>query len=397
MGELPLANLVLPVGSHRGRFTEGRVADRDGVTSVAVTAASGAGLLAVHRTHLESGRVVAKALVDGLGTDHADVVAAGGVVATLGPPVRPTEVVPSLILRRRYVVADGLSYGPEGKRNLLDVWRSQDLPAGGRAPVMLQIPGGGWVYNDRRYQAYPLLSALVKAGWVCVSINYRVSPRRHLARSHRRCQAGHRLGQGQRRGVRRRPGLRRHHRRFGRRPPVGPGRPDRRTSPSSSPASRTLDTSVQAGVHFYAPYDLRDWTGQGGPKQSVRHVERFVLKSSPETDAERWRRASPIHWVRPDAPPMMLIHGTTDSLVPVERAATWLLALRNVSRQPVVYVELPGAQHAFDSYASLRTRYTVRGVEQFLAYVRTGHLVSGAGRQSVTALSSSNEADSASA
>jgi acetyl esterase/lipase len=150
-------------------------------------------------------------------------------------------------------------------------------------------------------------------------------------------------------------------------------------------------------VHFYGPYDLMDWTGHGGPKQSVRHVERFVLKSSPTTDAERWRRASPIHWVRPDAPPIMLVHGTNDSLVPVERARDMAAALRATSLQPVVYAELPGAQHAFDTYASLRTRYTVRGVEQFLAYVRSGFLMSDAGRQSVAALSSSNDSDSASA
>ena len=45
-------------------------------------------------------------------------------------------------------------------------------------------------------------------------------------------------------------------------------------------------------------------------------------------------------------------------------------ALRQKSHQPVVYAELPHAQHAFEIYASLRTRHTVRAVERFLAYVR---------------------------
>jgi hypothetical protein len=50
--------------------------------------------------------------------------------------------------------------------------------------------------------------------------------------------------------------------------------------------------------------------------------------------------------------------------------------LRAVSRQPVVYAELPYAQHAFDIYASLRTRHTVRAVERFLAHVRAGYVTS---------------------
>jgi hypothetical protein len=35
------------------------------------------------------------------------------------------------------------------------------------------------------------------------------------------------------------------------------------------------------------------------------------------------------------------------------------------------------AQHAFDIYASLRTRHTVRAVERFLAHVRAGYVLDG--------------------
>jgi acetyl esterase/lipase len=397
VGELPLVNLMFQGGATAVGLRRRGWRTADGVASAAVAAVSGAGLLALHRSHVEAGAVVAAALADGLGLDHQDVVASGGLAGTLGPPVRPTDVMPSLILRRSYVVADGLSYGPAGPRNLLDVWRRPDLAAE-RAPVLLQIPGGGWVYNDRRYQAYPLLSAMAKAGWVCVSINYRVSPRAtwpdHLV-DVKRALAW----------------VKTHIADYG-------GDPDfvvitggsagghlsslaalTPNEPEFQPGFEDADTRVQAAVPFYGVYDLSDWTGHGGPKQNVRHVQRLVLKSSPSTDAERWRRASPLHQVRPDAPPMMLVHGANDSLAPVERARDMAAALRRVSTAPVVYVELPRAQHAFDSYASLRTRYVVRGVQQFLAYVRARHLVSAgpAGGHSVAALSSSKDADSASA
>src|SRR3546814_15162831 len=64
--------------------------------------------------------------------------------------------------------------------------------------------------------------------------------------------------------------------------------------------------------------------------------------------------------------PMMLLHGTNDSLVPVAQARAMVDMLRAVSKNPVVYVELPGAQHAFDVFSGNRTAAAVAGVERFL-------------------------------
>jgi len=41
---------------------------------------------------------------------------------------------------------------------------------------------------------------------------------------------------------------------------------------------------------------------------------------------------------------------------------------RDESRQPVVYGELPGAQHAFEIFHSLRTDHTVNAVGHFLEW-----------------------------
>ena len=40
--------------------------------------------------------------------------------------------------------------------------------------------------------------------------------------------------------------------------------------------------------------------------------------------------------------------------------------LRKVSQHSVVYAELPGAQHAFDVFPSIRSAHVVRGVDRFL-------------------------------
>jgi acetyl esterase/lipase len=96
-----------------------------------------------------------------------------------------------------------------------------------------------------------------------------------------------------------------------------------------------------------------------------------VLKSSPEEDREEWEKASPVSWVRPEAPPFFALHGHNDSLLFFEDARYFVAALRKVSHQVVAYAELPGGQHAFDTLHSLRAGAVVEGVARFLSWVRS--------------------------
>ena len=70
--------------------------------------------------------------------------------------------------------------------------------------------------------------------------------------------------------------------------------------------------------------------------------------------------------MRADAPPFFVIHGSSDSLVEVAQARAFVDALRAVSHEPVAYAELPGTQHAFDVFPSIRSAHVVRGVDRFL-------------------------------
>jgi len=74
--------------------------------------------------------------------------------------------------------------------------------------------------------------------------------------------------------------------------------------------------------------------------------------------------------VNADAPPMFMVHGTNDSLVPVEQARSFVAMLRAVSRNPVAYAELPGTQHAFEIFDSPRTMLSAAAVTRFLETVR---------------------------
>ena len=133
-----------------------------------VSGLSWLGLLGLHRIARRADVPLTAALDAGLGTDRRCVP---------GGTSRPPGLVRTLRIYRDYAHDVDISYGEYGKKNLLDIWRRPDLDRGGRAPVLLQVPGGGWTTGSKRGQAHPLMSHLAEHGWVCVSINYRLSPR----------------------------------------------------------------------------------------------------------------------------------------------------------------------------------------------------------------------------
>ena len=101
-----------------------------------------------------------------------------------------------------------------------------------------------------------------------------------------------------------------------------------------------------------------------------------VLQCSKEENRQLWDDGSPLSHVSADAPPMYVIQGTHDSLVWVEEARTFVAALQEVASQPVAYAELPGAQHAFEIFHSVRTDHTVNSVADFLEWSHANWLES---------------------
>jgi len=92
------------------------------------------------------------------------------------------------------------------------------------------------------------------------------------------------------------------------------------------------------------------------------------MQCTPTEKREAWEAASPISHVSDEAPPMFVIQGTHDSLVWVEEARAFVSALKAATRESVVYAELPGAQHAFEIFHSVRTEQTVNSVADFLEW-----------------------------
>ena len=82
-----------------------------------------------------------------------------------------------------------------------------------------------------------------------------------------------------------------------------------------------------------------------------------------------YRSVSPVHRIGEDAPAFLVFHGDQDTLVPVEDARAFVKRLEDVSQNAVLYVEMPGAEHAFDIFPSLRTARVVECIERFLREV----------------------------
>jgi acetyl esterase/lipase len=268
----------------------------------------------------------------------------------------------------------GVVYADVGTHRLkLDVYEPKEqLRTGERRPAIMQIHGGAWVVGSKEEQGVPLLNHLARNGWVGFNVEYRLSPNAKFPTHLQDCK-------------RALAWIREHADDYGIEPgfvAVTGGSAGGHLcalmaltadDPFFQPGFEDADTSVQAAVPFYGVYDLTD-RDRDQIDRFVRFLEVVVMGSHPEQDPEGWAAYSPIDRVHPDAPPTMLLHGSNDVLVPVAGARRFAALLGEVSRNPVVYAELTGAQHAFDILPGIRTVHTVEHVERFLHHFWVRHL-----------------------
>ena len=304
------------------------------------------------------------ALVEALGADYVEQLDALPTPAELATPWRKL-VYPFRMRTDGVVVEKNVAYAPEhGKRGLLDVYR----PAAGAqgAPVLLQVHGGAWTIGNKDQQGIPLMQHLAAKGWVCVAINYRLAPRDPFPAQIidvKRAIAW----------------IRDHIEEYGGDPDyiaitggsagghltalaaVTPG------DPAYQPGFEDADTSVAVAVPHYGVYDFAGSTGLRSAEQMRdRFLAPRVVRRTWAEAPEVFEAGTPLLRITPDAPDFFVLHGAHDSLVSVEQARLFVSRLREVGKAKVVYAELPGAQHAFDVFPSIRSAHVVRAVDRYL-------------------------------
>ncbi len=299
------------------------------------------------------------------------VAALRGVVSSADldadwPPTDQTPPIWDALRQRRYVYRRGVHYG-DHPAQLLDVWRRKDLPTE-PAPVLIFVPGGAWVHGRSMGQGSALMSRLAELGWVCLAIDYRVAPHHrwpcHIADVKTAiawaranvdkfggdrnfvavagCSAGGHLSA------------------------LAGLTPDDPQFEAKLPEG--ADSSVDAVVGIYGRYDWEDRSTLERDR-FVDFLEQVVVRGKIARRPEVFRDASPIARVHRDAPPFLVIHGSKDSVIPVEQAQIFVERLRAVSNSMVGYLELPGAGHGFDLIDGERAGVAAHATSLFLNQV----------------------------
>ena len=118
-------------------------------------------------------------------------------------------------------------------------------------------------------------------------------------------------------------------------PLPGPGRPRR---------PKAVSARVQAVIDLYGPADLRGLIESRKQTGGPLHL---FLGGGPDRFPGRFEAASPVRHVSSDDPPMLLIHGADDPLVPVAQSEALASALK-AAGVPHRLIVVEGARHGFD-------------------------------------------------
>jgi acetyl esterase/lipase len=389
------ANAVRPLGKQLGPFSfavgwpTGELAPQLLALTVADTAqavvrgkASRAGLLlagvsVAGLAYLVSGARKAGALADAqllesLGPDYLDQLTSDPSSADLKDvaKVAVREIVrPFSMMRPDVERISDVNYTEGGSRARLDIYRPKGVDLTD-APVLVQVHGGGWTIGDKSQQGLMLMNRMAARGWVCVAMNYRLAPKHPFP--------------AQIVDVKKAIAWTREHvAEYGGDPSylviTGGSAGGHLASLAAltpeveeyQPGFEDADTSVSACVSFYGIYDMAGITGDKAVHQMRDlYLGPRVFRKKPRTNIGDFELASPITHVAPDSPDFFVIHGTNDSLVSVRPARAFVEKMREVSTGVVSYLELPGTQHAFEVFSSIRSAQVIRAVERWLEWHR---------------------------
>jgi acetyl esterase/lipase len=337
-------------------------------TTGLVAAATAAGLLgyAIVRSR-RVGTELDEALRQGIGEDYLTTIDLPGPDLHLP---RGSVARPFRFRQHDVEVLRNVSYTEGGRRARLDIYRPRDTDLR-NAPVLLQVHGGAWTIGAKEQQGLILMNRMAQQGWICVASNYRLAPKhvfptqivdvkRAIAWIHENIEqyggdpsylaiTGGSAGGHLSALAALTPGLK-----------------------DYQPGFEDADTSISACVPFYGIYDL---AGLTETRSAVDMRDRFlgprIFRKDPSTDLDDFVQASPLAHVSEHAPDFFVIHGRNDTLAPVQQARAFVAALREKTDATVTYAELPGAQHAFEVFSSIRSQHTIAAVQRWLQWHRT--------------------------
>lgn len=243
-----------------------------------------------------------------------------------------------------------------GERLLLDA----SIPDGaGPFPAAIIVHGGAWVTGDKRGTVQPLFQPLSQGGFAWFSINYRLV--RGTDPSSLISPASIAALTGAVDDVRAATEfVRTHAAEYSIDPQriVLIGESAGAHLVSMAALKPNPSSGVQAVVAFYSPSDLIALIENSN---RIPPALRQAVKGSPLEAMlmAGLRDLSPRTWVRKDAPPFLMIHGTADMLVPLQQSVDMCAALETSGAACELY-RVTGAGHGMQWWNATQSAYQQR-------------------------------------
>ena len=253
-----------------------------------------------------------------------------------------------------FVLAAGQNKGPAitverdlvyGKGGATELKLDLAMPEAGNGPfpTVVFLHGEGWRAGNRQQMSH-FIEGMARLGYVGVTVGYRLVPSARFPAQLEDCKAAVRWLRANAKAYRIDPE---------RIAAVGfsagaylasmlgvTGKDDGFEGLGGNPGQ---SSRVQAVVGFFGPADFsaRDW-----PADLEKEVIIPFLGGAFAENPEAYKRASPINYVKRDAPPFLFFHGTKDKLVPVDQSIRLAEKLKALG-VPAQMVALEGEGHGF--------------------------------------------------
>lgn len=246
-------------------------------------------------------------------------------------------------------VTYGIEFGrAEGESLLLD---ASVPPGNGPFPIAILVHGGGWGSGDKHLDITGLFEPLTRAGFVWLSVNYRLAPAHRWPACFEDVQAAIRWAKTHAADYHGDPG---------RIALIGYSAGGQLVSLAAIRSDAA--TRVQAVVGLAPAADLvADVRARGKISPSLQNLLGVPEPLADETLA-RLREISPIDQLKPGLPPFLLIQGSADQTVLPEQTAGFAAKLKDM-QVPCEIITVQGAAHRLSEWDNFDPSYKPRMVE----------------------------------
>ncbi|MFC2019920.1 prolyl oligopeptidase family serine peptidase [Chloroflexota bacterium] len=280
---------------------------------------------------------------------------------------KPEVPLPPALPTTKVKVIKDVGYGQGGDEVLkLDIYLPE-VPAATPMPAVIWIHGGGWQGGDK----YPgRIRLLAERGFFGASINYRLSDIAPFPAAVEDCKLAVRW-------------LRANAEKYNVDPErIGVwggsagghlvmmvGSADETAGLEGKGGLAKFSSRVQAVCAYYGP---SDFNAIGSPRSNSAHVK--FLGGTIEEIPDIYTLASPVTYVTPDDPPLLLVHGDLDRTVPFNQSEIMLKAYQQAGIEATL-IKVSGAGHGFKPAAEGPVSHSNEKIGQIVLDFFVRHLL----------------------